>query len=496
MGALPYYFEYLFLFTFVSLFCLFYIVIKQREALNRCYLPFFCYFIGFYTPVYLFLSELYPYSNFGFDKTQAIFVLICSCLAIPLLHASVEAGIMSFCKLFFGNWSDIIGFGALWVIGEWVLTLGVLAFPWTAVAVSFTGFLPYLQTASLFGKLFITFITAASCYALAYAVRKKIKLYAFLGIGIILLNTFVGTVLYLTPTQRGDEFKVAAIQGNVLSNEKWDIENNGTIFERYISLTEEAAKSGAELIILPESAIPQRFVPDGAIHRELARITKQYSVTIVTGVHYYDHELAESYNAVIAVLPDGSGSLSEHYDKRHLVPFGEFIPFADTLSDIFPFVAELNLSRVTLVEGKEPTVIETNHGSIGPLVCFDSIFPQFAKESVANGADFISIVTNDSWFNDSVGVYTHLRHAQLRAIENKRYVLRAANTGVSAFIDEHGNIITQTQPLTIDIAYANACRVSGRTLYTYVGDVVLYISFAILLFYFAFYLRSNKNGNH
>ncbi|MBO5914421.1 MAG: apolipoprotein N-acyltransferase, partial [Clostridia bacterium] len=216
--------------------------------------------------------------------------------------------------------------------------------------------------------------------------------------------------------------------------------------------------------------------------------------------HYYDLNENESYNAVIAVFPDGSGTLSEHYDKRHLVPFGEFMPFAETLSKWFPFIEAMNLSRTKLIEGDEPIVIETEYGGVGPLVCFDSIFPQFTREAVQNGADIIAVVTNDSWFNDSAGTYTHLRHSQIRAIENKRFILRAANTGVSAFIDERGRIITQTEPLVKDIAYSSAYTIEKTSFYCYVGDIFLYVSLIILAFYtlisIYYSFRSKKNGNY
>ncbi|MBQ8896590.1 MAG: apolipoprotein N-acyltransferase [Clostridia bacterium] len=500
MGALPYYIETLFIFTFISLFCQFLLLIKQKEVQKRVFKPMLCFYIGFFTPIYLFLSELYPYSNFGFSKVQAIFVLICSCIAIPLLHAFVVACVMGVCSYFKSNAALLFGLPALCVIWEWVLSIGTLALPWASVAVSMTGFLPYLQTASIFGKSFITFITAFGCCGFAISVCRRVKLHAILGASAILFNTVFGVLLWFIPIETNESFAVAAIQGNVLSNEKWDSENNGSIMERYIDMTAEAAKNGADMIILPESAIPQAFVPNGVIHRELTVIAEEYGCTIVAGVHFYDVETKESYNAVIAVLPDGSGTLSERYDKRHLVPFGEFMPFADTLSQILPFIESFNLSRTKLIEGDTPTVIETEYGGVGPLVCFDSIFPQFSSEAVNNGADIIAVVTNDSWFYDSAGTYTHLRHSQLRAIENRRFILRAANTGVTAFINERGEIITKTEPLVKDIAYGNAYTIEDKSVYCVIGDVFLYISFAIIVLIIGIeylkFVRRSKNGNN
>lgn len=492
VGAVPYYCEEAFILTFLSLFMQFYIVIKQKEMQRRVFLPFFCYFIGFYTPVYLFLAELYPYKRFGFSENQAIFIVICSCILIPLLHAFVESVIMMISKAFKGQWSHIIGFSCLWVIGEWILTLGTLAFPWANISVSLTGFLPYLQTSSVFGKYFITFITVFAICALVYALNDKKRFFGLLGAGIIVLNTLVGTIMFFVPTKNSETVTAAVIQGNALADEKWTSSSRQENFDRYIQLTKEAAENGAKIVVYPESAIAMAFVPDGTIHKEVAKLTKEYNITVIAGVHYY--ESGSNYNSVIAIMPDGS--LSERYDKRHLVPFGEFIPFVDVIGKFLPFVAEFNAETGTYIEGTECVVIETDHGNVAPLVCFDSIFPDFSRDGTKNDAELLAIVTNDSWFNDSFGIYTHLRHAKLRAIENKRYILRAANTGVSCFIDDKGRVIDETQPLTVDMIYCDVQRSSDKSGYYFLGDIVLYLSFVILTINIIYSIVIRKKDNY
>lgn len=490
VGALPYFYESLFIFTFISLFSLFCIAYIQRSKHNRVFAPFFWYHIGFFAPLYLFLSEMYPYTRFGFSGTQAIFILICSCIAIPCLHALVCSSVMMISKFFPRKAISVIGYASLWVISEWILSLGTLAFPWCGTAVSLTGFLPYLQTASLFGKYFITFITAVGCCAISYAIVNKIKMFAYIGASAIILNTLIGTVLWFIPLNHGNGIKAAVIQGNVLSNEKWDSENKDIIFDRYISMTEEAAENGAKIIVLPETAIPQYFIENGKIHNAFTDIANRYDVYIIAGIHAYDSETEQSYNAVIGIDPNGS--LSERYDKRHLVPFGEFIPFADMLGKMFPFVGEFNEGTSNLGEGGNAVIIGTEYGDVTPLVCFDSIFPQFARDGVNDGAEMIAVVTNDSWFNDSNGIYTHLRHAQIRAIENRRYILRAANTGISAFIDENGRITEATEPLTEAIAYSTVYTNDSKTFYTVCGDLILYISFILVLYFTVLYINDRR----
>ncbi len=474
VGVLPYYCEYLFICTFISIFVIALTIIKSDQKM-RC---FFWYYIGYFTPLYAFLAELYPYERFGFSETQAVFVVICSCICIPLLHAGVLTAVMLVSKLFPKNAYSAFGYASLWVIGEWVLSLGMMAFPWGGVAVSMTGFLPFLQTISLFGKYFITFIVVSACFLFAHGISERKRIFPVIGVALIILNTVVGTALMLLPSDKGESIKVATVQGNVLANEKW-VGDRGEILERYKYLTESAAKEDAEIIVLPESAVPIVFRENGRVHKSFSEIARRYNTTIVMGIRYSDE--SGEYNSSLAILPDGS--ITERYDKRHLVPFGEFIPFADIIGKLFPFVGSFNESSSVFVEGENAVVLDTPSGKIAPLVCFDSIFSGFADEATRNGAEMLAVVTNDSWFNDSVGIYTHLRHAQIRAIENGRYVLRSANTGVSSIIDEKGKILEESEPLEVATVYSYVSPIQSRTIYSYIGDVFLYVSFVVLCYF-------------
>ena len=450
---------------------------KEKGHKAMVFMPFFCYFSGLYIPLYSFLSELFPFDRFGFTTVQAVFILICGCLLLPLLHASILALLMMISKFTDRFYLKIAVFASLFTVGEWVLSLGSLAFPWGSTAISLLGFLPFVQSASIFGQYFITFIVVYACALLAAALTESKKILAVLSLSIFLVNTFSGVILFYFPPEKADTFSAAMIQGNVLSNEKWDSHNYRSIFKKYISMTETAAKSGSDLIILPETAIPSEFVPGCSIHKELAKIAKEFDVTIVSGIHASEGD--KNYNSVIAIYPDGS--LSQRYDKRHLVPFGEFIPFGDTLGNMFPFIREFEESGSVLEQGTSPCVIATEYGNLGPLVCFDSIFPQFASDAAKDNADILVIVTNDSWFNDSQGIYTHLKHARMRAIETGKPVLRAANTGISASINSKGEIIKSSDPLVEDIL-RTPMHVSGQTtVYTMTGDVIIYVSAIIII---------------
>ena len=495
-GSLPYFWEPAFLGTFVSYTAFFTVLICRLRAGRKIFLPCFLYFFGFYFPVYSFLSELYPFTRFGFSGAQAVFVLFCACFLIPVSHALLRSLVLLLLKVIPQRFRTCVTFSFVFLLSELVTTIGTLAFPWANTAVSLTGFLPYLQTASLFGVTFITLITALICFCIAKIVTsgENTKLYAFLSLSVFAVNVITGIVSGPVPMNRlnGAE-KTALVQGNVSSNDKWAAENRQAIFEKYVSLTREAAEHGSWLIVLPECAIPEDFTRDGRLHAAFKEICLEYNVTVIMGVSVRGEGV--TYNSVLGILPDGT--LTARYDKRHPVPFGEFIPFADFIGKFFPFVEELNETGSVYGAGETYVNLDTGVGVYGPVVCFDSIFPAFTRESAKNGAQALVVVTNDSWFEDSFGIRTHLRHAQLRAIENRKTVLRAANTGISAYIDSDGSITVAGNALTEEIIYCIAFPNDVKTLYCIIGDVGVFIIYAVLLLIHIIYIitRSRYGKN-
>lgn len=497
VGAAPYFCENAFVLTFLSYIAFFSIIIVRHNENKGVFWASFLYFFGFHFPVYLFLSELYPYERFGFNGGEATLVLIASCLLIPLYHSLLKSLVLLFIKLIPGEKWLPTGFCAVWLCTEWITSIGTLAFPWAGTAVSLTGFLPYVQTASLFGQYFIAGVTVLICFELAHVIvlKTEVRKKAIIASLLFTCNTLAGTVFYFVNSNdgTGNSTKAALLQGNVLSNEKWVSGKQGEIFDKYISLATDAAENGAKVIVFPESAIPIGFSENGMLHKSFADLANKYEAAVIAGISL--NEGGTAYNSVVGVTP--GGALTARYDKRHPVPFGEFIPYAEVIGKLFPFVAEFNESSTPYGKGEGSVVVKTPYGAYGPLVCFDSIFPRYAADSAKNGALALVIVTNDSWFNDSEGIYVHLRHAKLRAIETGKYVLRAANTGISAFIKPNGQISVRSNALEECVLYGDIQLRYGNTLYTYIRDVPLYAAFAaITAFIIIKIIRRIKNGTN
>ena len=363
---------------------------------GRCYLYAFC----FHLPLYSFFVNLYPFEGFGLSQSAAVAVTILAVVGIPAVHALFFSAV--FVLLRFVRRPALLPLcaGALWVIFEWTLSLGTLAFPWGTLAAGQYLFLPAIQSASLLGSYFVTLVIVTGCGYLALFVRRPAqrRLLAA-GCGILAGNIALGALLLALPAGETDTVRAAVVQGNIGTGEKWESGRAAEILALYASLTEQAAQAGAELILLPETAVPVYFEEDGVLHQAYARIAAEYGCTIATGVLVRDGDVGR--NALLAVYPDGS--ISERYDKRH------------------------------------------------------------------------------SWFGNSAALSQHMAHSVLRAVENGVCVVRAANTGISCIVGPKGELRAQTEPDTAAVAYADVGAAVRRTLYSYVGDAVLYLAFAFVL---------------
>ncbi len=433
----------------------------------------FCFFVGAFPIIYSWFIELYPFDSFSFTPLQGAIVVVLCIFGISLVHAAEISLVFTLSKLIPRNRPLLCPpfIASLFVICEWVLNIGPLKFSWATVAVTQTKFAPLLQNASLFGAYFITFIVVTFCgYLSLYILQRDQGSLRGAAISLV-LPLITGTILLCIPIDKHQEIDAAAVQGNALSNEKWDKNKLADIIDTYIELADEAAQNGAKLIALPESAFPTKFVPGGSIHTRLAKIASEYDCTIVTGALLFDED-GGKHNAMVAVRHDGG--LTNYYTKRNLVPFGETIPFEKLALKVIELLG-MNYADSSHVEGTSADIIELDGIKYGGVICYDSIFPWTVRDSANAGADLLVIVTNDSWFKDSASLYQHVRHAALRAVENGRYIVRAANTGVSCFITPKGQIVAQTEPLVKDVTYSKVYTVESKTLYTALGDVPLYL---------------------
>ncbi len=445
----------------------------------------FCFFAVYFTIAWHWFLWMYPLDYAGLSNLASAAVVTLGSLGMGAFQAVTAALIFPLfglaCRSKYLSRLPLLHpflFAALWTVLEWFQAhSGWSGVPWGRLPLGQANEVLMLQSASLFGSYFITFLLPAVngllTYALLYESRRTLA--TIMAVSLVMSNFLFGLIYTLIPTQSEKAVKVAAIQGNLASGEEWGaVGSVDRALDVYGELTREAAAEGAEIVLWPETAIASNL---RYVEYELSEVATTYNVTILAGVFTSAPGDAGDYNSVVAVLPDGSISENK-YHKINLVPFGEFVPLRDFITAVAPFLAEINTLSDDFSFGEDAVVIPLKEANVGPLICFDSIYEDNARNSVKNGAELLAIPTNDSWFKDSRGVWMHSAQAQLRAIETGRYVFRAANTGVSSVITDKGEVLEYLDTFETGYVLAEVKPLNHTTLYTVIGNTFVYLSLA------------------
>lgn len=316
--------------------------------------------------------------------------------------------------------------------------------------------------------------------------QRTVRALALTAAGIFTANAIFGALRpMLVDEKDGESLTAAVIQGNISSTDKWADEEDDALqafSDIYVTLTRECvAETGAQLVVWPETVIPAEI--DGAYYLKSAykKLSAELGIVLAVGTFddVYEPESGQicEYNALVFFMPDGTESEVRYY-KRRLVPFGESLPLEGFIKTFLPILLELNLVSEPLTQGTDAAVLDTPIGRLGSLICFDSIYPSLTLDTVRDGAQLIVLATNDSWFSDSAAVYQHNDQAALRAIESGRYVVRAANTGISSVITPLGEVLTELPPLVSGYTAATVYTRDALTVYDRVGDIFVYVCIA------------------
>ena len=460
----------------------------------------FFYFCFFAVNFHWFIN-LYPLDFIdGMTKPAAVLVVLSGCVGLAFLQALfgglvfLAFGVITRYERFSGNtfFSALLA-ASLWSILEWSQTLGWIGVPWARLAIGQTGFLVGAQSASLLGSCFVTFLIVFVNFLLAGAFISLSgkKLLALSAAGVFVVNTLLGTVLYFRNTEKGEAIKVSAVQGNISSQEKWNFSLLNKTLEVYEEYTREAAEAGAQIVVWPESALPYDVTYDTILLDYARDLARENKVTILVGA--FTSEGDNEYNSIIAVLPDGKVN-NTIYSKRHLVPFGEYVPMVELFETLIPPLADLSMRDEDLSEGEGANIFCLEDVNIGSLMCFDSIYDELARNSALSGAQIFAVSTNDSWFSDSAALRMHNAQAALRSIENGRYTVRAANTGISSVIAPNGNILEELGTLEEGQLCAEIYARDTTTPYTYLGNSFVYLCIIFIVFCWLYEKATRKVG--
>ncbi len=393
--------------------------------------------------------------------------------------------------------SRLVSFPVFWVALEFVRSFFLSGFPWATYGYSQQKFLVMIQSADLCGVYGISFLLVFSNVLLArlwgaYRLRQWSAVPRWGVVFWILL--FAGNLVYgfahLDSPERlaGEPLSVALVQGNIDQSIKWDPGHQRSTIDKYLNLSRSAAEEGpVDLLVWPESATPFYFQETGPLSEAVRDFTRSVDSQLLFGSPAYEVANRQYRYLNSAFLLDRGGEILGRSDKIHLVPFGEYVP----LGRFLPFIEKLVVGVGDFSPGSI-SPLPVNGGEIGVLVCFEGIFPDLARDYVRKGSDLLVNITNDAWFGRSSAPAQHLAMTRFRAIENRRWVARAANTGISALIAPDGTMEEQS-PVFKDLFLRGEVRLRDEiTLYNRLGDLLPTLFLAVSIFWL---LRTRRRFN-
>ena len=337
---------------------------------------------------------------------------------------------------------------AAWVGVEWLRGTLFTGFGWNQLGISLRSNIPLIQIASITGVPGLTFLCVLGASIAAITLERLRREVSsgkprphldFFAVVFLIVLVFSHGVKQLGKSS-GDTalLRIAGVQGNIPVYDYWDPKREGKIMEEYVRLSRLALSGDPDLLVWPEAATPRPLLLDEVIFDQVKDLASKSRADFLIGSVHYEQNPRGDYNS--AILLTGHASAAQVYNKVHLVPFGEYVPFRHS----FPVLAWIEGNRVPydFDPGKGPSLLELSVKPVklGPLVCFEDTLGDLTRRSAALGAQLLMVLTNDGWFEHSIATRQHLANAQLRTVENGLPMVRVADTGISCVIDRFGRI--------------------------------------------------------
>jgi apolipoprotein N-acyltransferase len=414
---------------------------------------------------------------------QSIFVLILFCAVL-----SVFSGLFGFLLVLLGRrpWHLLFLSPPIWVALEFSRTWLFTGFPWALLGYSQANHRWVIQIADLFGVYGVSALVVCINVVVALAmlmwiektwhfqvVSKTVvkRSAALMGVLLVLVVTYGIYRIHATNTKsaRSAKASLVVIQGNVNQAQKWDPSFQVLTTAKYKNMSLAASQNSVDLIIWPETATPFYLFNNPLLTSMVVEGIKETRTAHLIGspsVESAGDEDAEPAFLNSAYLVTPWGEAAGRYDKVHLVPFGEYVPLKRLLWFVDKLVAQVGDFK----RGRPGRNLEWEQFRIGTLICYEAIFPTLARAMVQNGANILINITNDAWFGNTGAPYQQFAMAAFRAVENRRFLARAANTGISGFIDANGRPMGTTALFQEASLGAQVALLEDKTLYCRWGD--------------------------
>jgi len=379
----------------------------------------------------------------------------------------------------YNQFINAILFLCLWVLGDAFRTEFLTGFPWLFLGYGhlhspLSGWIPVI---GVYGLTLITVATGIGIALIINHTPKQLKLGAIIFITATWLTGLGLNQINWSQTE-GKQLSVALVQLNIPQELKWQPAQRRKTLKLLEKLTREYWQN--DLIIWPETAIPLLYNQAQPFLNKMSALASAHDSNIISGIPYrgINKETGQTtvHNSITSI-----GAGSGIYHKQKLVPFGEYVPLQDILRGLIAF---FDLPMSDFRKGPENQALLESQGLlVAPFICYEVVYPDFVATNAIN-ADYLLTISNDSWFGNSLGPLQHLEMAQMRAAENSRYMVRGTNNGISAIIDERGNIMSQSEQFIETVLESKIQIRSGRTPFSLTGSYPLFfLCFAFILWH-------------
>jgi len=481
----------LFFLAWISLIPLLLALLKKRP-LPSFFLGLSSGFVYYAILLYWIPSVPAHYGNLSPILSFLIYLLL---VVLMALSWAAFAFLFSIVRPYFPRLAFLVA-PFIWVSLEYIFTYLLTGFPWGLLGYSQVNNLAFLQTASVAGVYGLSFVLVLLQSFFAFSISSRKRRPFFLALAVVLAVHLAGFLSLKTPAQTTDTFKAAVLQGNVSSDIYWDrlsSEEIDNLFKQHLKLSRQAYLDGARLIIWPEFSVPLCFSCPEPLYQyfkeKLFQFVRETKCTLLLGTNETTTEGGKIrfHNTALCLSPDLS--MTQYY-KMHLVPFGEYTPY----KKIFSFIESVTHAIGDVTPGQHHILHSFEGIKFGSPICYEVIFPSLVRKFTKKGAQVLVTITNDGWYGKSAAPYQHFLIAVFRAVENRRYLLRAATTGISGFVDPYGRVISRSELMTQTYLTGKATPANKLSFYARYGDIlpILSLTLASIFFILALAKRAHE----
>jgi apolipoprotein N-acyltransferase len=410
-----------------------------------------------------------------------------------------------------------------WVCLEYIRSnIGFLSLPWALLGHSQYTVAPIIQFSAITGAYGVSFLIVLANVSLAMVIlyfhkwsraskssfdsrfSKRVIGAVVLGTTVLIALSFLYGHEKLTGVAPSIQLRISVLQGNIDQEKKSaSRKHSDFIMGRYRDLTEKAYRDKPNLIVWPEAATPGFLLSDARLKNRIRSLIEEVKAHFIIGSSELPKFMTDQRRAALskggntALFFSPEGAVLAQYAKIRLVPFGEYIPYQREI--IWPnFIVPEN-KRVSDVPGKEYTLFEIEGSRFGVIICWENVFPDLTREFVRRGAEFMLNITNEGWFGETAAPYQMVAISVFRAVENRIWMIRAANTGISCFIDPYGRITGRVRNNGKDIFTEGYLTQEiglreGKTFYTLYGDLFVYLNCLVTVITIVLSFVRNKRG--